>query len=288
MAEARVPCPHCGHAVRAQRLPRHERVCPSRPAPRPAFHRPGVNSNLLLAHAGDPRLEPAPALPAAAELRLASQAVLERLRGVLAAALGVGAVGGGAAAPLQCLLPPSLSEHVALAPRSKTNPESYKHRVQQASIAGHLAGMGALTPAANPTGGQGPASTAPGTAAFVEFGAGSAFLSAAICAGYPRTARRATFFLVDRATPPQRRGDGRHAMADRSVRITSDIADLWLAGLAPLPPPPAPDGTGTGTGDGTGTGTRGPGGGGTGTGGGQTAGGSVTVAMARRAGDGLR
>ena len=99
--------------------------------------------------------------------------------------------------PLEVLQAASLAEFVHTAPRGKRNPESAKHRTQQASIVAHLEQLGALA--------------MPGPSAVLEFGAGSGFLSSALRTGYPTETDHTKFFLVDRETPPLRRGDKRIA-----------------------------------------------------------------------------
>jgi hypothetical protein len=80
---------------------------------------------------------------------------------------------------------------------------------------GHLGKAGALALQDDPTGGVEAMVEKDSTFAsvFVELGAGSGFLSLALRYGSLRC-RRSTFFLVDRSTPPQRRGDMR--MVDKS------------------------------------------------------------------------
>ena len=239
---SRVPCPlDSTHSVRFSRLRQHLLVCPARDHGTQRWYRAGVNrvnADAGASTVGEPAAESGKTMlkeepievhadtgsppPRGAPVPLAE---LEALRRALLDAVDAVCELRGATRevrhadalrlpPLEVLAPPSLAEYVRSAPRSKRNPESTKHRTQQASIAGHLEQLGAL---ASPP------------AAVVEFGAGSGFLSSAIYAAFPGATARSTYYLVDRATPPLRRGDKR--VAARCLRVNCDLADLWLPGL---------------------------------------------------------
>ena len=256
---SRVACPlDSTHTVRFSRLRQHLLVCPARHHGTQRWYRAGVNRVNASASAGTlgeptaesgwkPKEEPIARADAGSPPPLGApvpRAELEALRRALLDAVGTVCELRGATRqarfadamrppPLEVLAPPSLAEYVRSAPQSMRNPESTKHRTQQASIAGHLEQLGALV---SPP------------AALVEFGAGSGFLSAAISAAFPGATARSTYYLVDRATPPLRRGDKR--IAARCLRVNCDLADLWLPGLVadrdalrdagprPVAPPP--------------------------------------------------
>ena len=162
------------------------------------------------------------------EDELASAALLEMVFDTFSAALeGIG-VNIGEALPLEQQLPTTMERYVHDAPTSARNPEGAKHRLQQASIVGHLAkaqaiGLGdAEAPCHNSY-----------ASVFVELGAGSGFLSSALRHGSPPS-RRQHFYLIDRDTPPLRRGDARFldkSRGGRSERLKCDIADCALSGL---------------------------------------------------------
>jgi len=207
----REPCSKCGTSIRLTRLRQHALVCPARHRGTQRWYKRGINQGGDGGSSSDDD-----DLRAAAAVPLAELAALQA---ALRSAVAVVCSGeSDAAVPLEVKLLPSLAEYVASAPKSKRNPESVKHRAQQSGIAGHLADIGAFGER--------------GLAAIVEFGAGSGFLASAVQLGFRTQTERAGshFYLIDRQTPPMRRGDKRMAKGS-CTRIKCDLADLHLRGL---------------------------------------------------------
>ena len=126
--------------------------------------------------------------------------------------------------PLEILDSVPHREYLASARSGKRNPESLKHRTQQAGIIAHLQQLGAFH-------------SLSASSTIIEFGAGSGFLSSALRIGYPIETNHSTFYLIDRDTPPLRRGDKYIAgkkngsSTTTCVRIKCDLSNLCLDGL---------------------------------------------------------
>ena len=230
----RVPCPYdASHTVPYVRLQRHLLVCHARPV-EAQWRRVGVNTTALALGSGSPvDLDAATGSNAPAPSECTDEE-LEALLGLLNHAVAAILLENqnhsatdhcqDAEFKMEDPLPATFAEFVSTAPLRKTNPESFKHRRQIASILGHLSQLGALPEE----------SAGPGAAAFVDFGAGSGFLTGALFEGFPAAMQGATCFMIDRSSAPHRRSKSN----EQCVRVKCDLADFWLAGIEPSAPAP--------------------------------------------------
>jgi tRNA:m4X modification enzyme len=183
----RVACPiDPSHTVRLSKLSVHVHVCSSKQCEQPWLVKnvnvPNVPS---LYEDEQPLADGARAAPPD-RTPLSLLASLEAAR----AALNVGE------APMEVIVPEALAEYVESAPPSKHNKECAKHRLQYASIVGHILRLMSWHNQAVPM---------DGVWFFFELGAGSGFLSG--CLRQVVGGEGNTFVLVDRSAPPHRRGD---------------------------------------------------------------------------------
>jgi tRNA:m4X modification enzyme len=239
---SRIPCPMDGtHSIRFARLRQHLLVCPARNHGKQRWYKKAVNlpkekKENDCADCNKEELLPRKKL---------SQKELETLRQALLSSMAIICEAEqkeeeetprynstNETPPLEVLQPPSLTDYVRSAPTGKHNPESLKHRSQQASIVAHVEKLGAFSSAGPPT-------------SVIEFGAGSGFLSAAFRAAYSKETAHAKFFLVDRQTPSLRRGDKRIV----NIKPVGGDGDGDRIGNGDG------DGSGSGSGDGGGDGT---------------------------------
>jgi hypothetical protein len=209
----RVPCPiDPSHTVRASKLSVHLHVCASKQHEQP----------WLVKNANVP--SPAPSQveqPSAESLDKPPTASLLTALESACAALNVGEI------PMEVIVPEELVEYVETAPLSRHNKECVKHRLQYASIIGHLLRLMAWHAGAAPTDDT--------WTTFFELGAGSGFLS--VCLRQVVRSERATFVLVDRSAPPHRRADRKlrkealGSLPTNFIRVRCDLADFRPDGL---------------------------------------------------------